>query len=530
MNQNTEQWKITKNEVSSKKGIVASQHWIASSLGADAMAKGGNAIDAAIACAFALNVVEPWMCGLGGSGYILIWLAKSKEIKVIDFQGILPKNITLEDYPLDPEVPETIMGFPGVKNHENVLGYKSITVPGAVSGLCEALNKFGKLGIDSVLSKTIELADRGLPVDWYTTLQIAIEAEDLSKFSETSRVYLKNNFPPKPEQYLKLGNLSKTLKRISENGPNEFYQGKLAQEIASDLQEGGSRITIEDLASYSFKYNDPLVANYKDKALYTAGENSGGMRLNEAFRFVEENLDRSIPFGPHAYVTYAKALNKAFVSHRKRLQKSINHGCTSHMSAVDSEGNMVALTYTLLNRFGSKVVLPKTGILMNNSVSYFDPRPGFSTTIEGRKRINSSNMCPTICVDNQKANFSVGASGANHIVPCTMQIAAFLLDYEFSLEKAFALPRLDVNESDTITVDPEIDISIIEELKKYFQIEFAQNLVFPKLYSCPSGVYRNSKGLNFGASDTLSPVASAVEENIYKINNHVGSNFNLVRA
>ena len=140
MNQNTEQWKITKNEVSSKKGIVASQHWIASSLGADAMARGGNAIDAAIACAFALNVVEPWMCGLGGSGYILIWLAKSKEIKVIDFQGILPKNITLEDYPLDPEVPETIMGFPGVKNHENVLGYKSITVPGAVSGLCEALN------------------------------------------------------------------------------------------------------------------------------------------------------------------------------------------------------------------------------------------------------------------------------------------------------------------------------------------------------------------------------------------------------
>ena len=120
MNQNTEQWKITKNEVSSKKGIVASQHWIASSLGADAMARGGNAVDAAIACAFALNVVEPWMCGLGGSGYILIWLAKSKEIKVIDFQGILPKNITLEDYPLDPEVPETIMGFPGVKNHENV--------------------------------------------------------------------------------------------------------------------------------------------------------------------------------------------------------------------------------------------------------------------------------------------------------------------------------------------------------------------------------------------------------------------------
>ena len=99
----------------------------------------------------------------------------------------------------------------------------------------------------------------------------------------------------------------------------------------------------------------------------------------------------------------------------EKLKKIVNHGCTSHMSSVDSEGNMVALTYTLLNRFGSKVVLPKTGILMNNSVSYFDPRPGYPTSISGRKRINSSNMCPTICIKNDKAFFSIGASGANHI-------------------------------------------------------------------------------------------------------------------
>ena len=109
MNENIEQWNISKKAVSSEKGIVASQHWLASSVGADAFEKGGNAIDAAIACAFALNVVEPWMCGLGGSGYILIWLAKTKEIKVIDFQGVLPKTISFEDYPLDDKVPETIM-------------------------------------------------------------------------------------------------------------------------------------------------------------------------------------------------------------------------------------------------------------------------------------------------------------------------------------------------------------------------------------------------------------------------------------
>ena len=165
MNENTEQWNISKNAVHSDQGVVASQNWIASSVGADSLAKGGNAIDAAVSCAFALNIVEPWMCGLGGSGYIVIWLAKEKTVKVIDFQGTLPKNILFEDYPIDPQTPQTIMGFPGVKNFGNELGYRSITIPGAVSGLSAAIEKFGKLGIDSILSKTIEIAERGLHVD-----------------------------------------------------------------------------------------------------------------------------------------------------------------------------------------------------------------------------------------------------------------------------------------------------------------------------------------------------------------------------
>ena len=258
MNENVEQWNISKNAVSSERGLVASQHWLASSVGADALNKGGNAIDAAIACAFALNVVEPWMCGLGGSGYILIWLAKTKEMKVIDFQGILPKSISFEDYPIDNNLPETIMGFPGVQNQENILGYKSITVPGAVAGLSMALDNYGTLGIDSILSKTIDLAERGLPVDWITTLQIALESKELSKFEESSNIYLPKGFPPNPEQYISLGNLSKTLRIISEKGANEFYNGKLAEEISNDLKTGGSRITIEDLSSYKPELIEPL--------------------------------------------------------------------------------------------------------------------------------------------------------------------------------------------------------------------------------------------------------------------------------
>ena len=530
MNENIEQWNISKKAVSSEKGIVASQHWLASSVGADAFEKGGNAIDAAIACAFALNVVEPWMCGLGGSGYILIWLAKTKEIKVIDFQGVLPKTISFEDYPLDDKVPETIMGFPGVKNQQNVLGYKSITIPGAVAGLSLAQEKYGQLGIDSILSKTIDLAERGLSVDWFTTLQIALEAKDLSAFNESSKIYLPGGFPPNPEQFLSLGNLSKTLKRIADKGADDFYRGRLAEEISNDLKLGGSKISLDDMFSYKAQFIDTLKFSYKGKTLFTAGENSGGSRLKDTFDFLEKN-HKTNSFGKETYINYAKGLNRAFKIHRDKLKKIINHGCTSHMSSVDSEGNMVALTYTLLNRFGSKVVLPKSGILMNNSVSYFDPRPGYPTSMSGGKRINSSNMCPTICIRDEKAYFAIGASGANHIVPCTMQIAGFLLDYNMTIEEAFNLPRINVNETNIITVDPKIDEAILKELRKLFKVEIAQNLVFPKLYSCPSGVMRSIEGKNYGISDVSSPISGAIVESELVINKFLNKkNDETVRA
>ena len=182
-------------------------------------------------------------------------------MKVIDFQGTLPKSISFEDYPIDNNLPETIMGFPGVLNQENILGYKSITVPGAVAGLSMALDNYGTLGIDSILSKTIDLAERGLPVDWITTFQIALESKELTKFEESSNIYMPKGFPPNPEQYLSLGNLSKTLRIISEKGANEFYNGKLAEEISNDLKTCGSRITIEDLSSYKPRLIEPLSFN-----------------------------------------------------------------------------------------------------------------------------------------------------------------------------------------------------------------------------------------------------------------------------
>src|SRR5690606_37931151 len=181
-----------------------------------------------------------------------------------------------------------------------------------------------------------------------------------------------------------------------------------------------------------------------------------------------------------------------------------------HMSAVDGEGNMVALTYTLLNRFGSGVVLPQTGILMNNAVAYFDPRPGNPVSLAGGKRINSSNMCPTIATRNGEALFAVGASGANHIVPCTAQITALLLDYDMTLEDSFHTPRVDASARGSVRADPAMGETALAELRKVFALEVAQQLVFPKLYSCPSGVARDpNNGTCWGIADISQPVAGA---------------------
>ena len=171
---------------------------------------------------------------------------------------------------------------------------------------------------------------------------------------------------------------------------------------------------------------------------------------------------------------------------------------------------MVALTYTLLNRFGAAVVLPQTGILMNNAVSYFDPRPGYPTSMAGLKRINASNMCPTVAVRDGEALFAVGASGANHIMPCTTLIAALMLDYGLSLEEAFNHPRIDASDRGSVRADPRLGAAVLEHLGQHFELEVAQRLTFPKLYSCPSGVSREpDSGLCYGINDPSQPVGAA---------------------
>ncbi|MCB2010293.1 MAG: gamma-glutamyltransferase [Geminicoccaceae bacterium] len=508
MNRAIEHWNVSQRAVASHEGVVAAQHGLAARAGASMLAMGGNAVDAAVATAFALATVEPWMCGLGGSGYMVVWLAGERRARVIDFQGMLPQGIRPDDYPVDPEVPQSIMGFPGVVDRRNVVGPLSITVPGAVRGLSHGLARFGTLGLDTVLGPAIRLARRGLPCDWFTTLQIGLAAADLARDEEAARTYLPGGAPLAPEQFRPLGRLADTMQQLAAEGPDGFYSGAIGEALVRDLAKGGSRITLEDLAAYSVIEHDSLDGSHRGAVLHTAGETSGGPRLIETLAGIGERLDPSAGIGGESWTIYADALDAAWKSHKARMGRGPDtQGCTSHLSAVDGKGNMVALTCTLLNRFGSCVMLPETGILMNNSVSYFDMREGYPTTMEGRKRINSSNMCPTIATRDGEALFAIGASGANHIQPCVTQIAALMLDFGLTLEEAFNHPRIEASDRGSIRVDPRLGSEVLDHLRQRFDLEVAQLLVFPKLYACPSGVSRDpATGLCHGINDPSHPI------------------------
>ncbi len=523
MNESTEQWSTCKAAVSSEAGVVAAQDVLAARAGADMLARGGNAVDAAVATAMALGVVEPWMCGLGGSGYMVIWLAAQKRAVAIDFQGVLPERIDASDYPLDADVADSIMGFPGVVERRNVVGYGSISVPGALAGLAHALQGFGTLGLDTVLQPAITLADVGLPVNWFTTLQIALAADDLRRDPAAAQLYLPDGVPPAPEQYLALDALAGTLRTVASDGPDTLYCGALGESIVADLRAGGSRISMADLGDYSVIESESLAGNHRGATLHTAGPTSGGPRLLDALAHIANRLQPGSEPDPASWKIYADALNLAWRSHNLRIGRSEAGGCTSHLSTVDAAGNMVALTYTLLNRFGSRVVLPGSGIAMNNAVSYFDPRPGLALSMTGSRRIDASNMCPTIATRNGEAIFAIGASGANYIMPCTTQIAALMLDFGYSLEAAFNSPRIDASDRGSIRVDPRLGDSVLRHLADHYEIESAQALVFPKLYACPSGVSRDSQsGLCQAMTDPTQPIggAAAAENFRYDIKYH----------
>jgi len=509
----TQEWRLEKPVVVSRGGIVVAQYRAAAEVGAAMLRAGGNAVDAAVATAFALAALEPWNSGLGGNGYMLVQ-RPGAAAQAIDFGAVSPRKLDPAAFPLTGKVGAGLFAWPQVEDDRNIRGPLSIAVPGAVDGYGYALERFGSLPFARVVEPAIALAEAGLPVDWYVSLKILAVAEDLRRFPESRRVWLRNDLPPihlvgAPMPRVKLAGLADTLRRLAHAGRRDFYQGDIARALAHDIGGAGGVLSSEDLAAYRARVVEPTRFAYRATAVAGGPQLTAGPTLQDVFT----NLARE-RFGARPDAAFFAVLARALEGGYEQRLRSLGDverldASTTHITAADRDGMMVAMTTTLLSSFGSRFVSPSTGILMNNGIMWFDPRPGRPNTLAPGKR-PLCNMCPVILARDEQPWLAAGASGGRRILAAVTQLLSFVVDFGLDAGAAAHHPRIDVSGTGTISADPRLAPEIIAALRKNGTVAEVEHVAYPVNYACPNIIVRRSDGAFEGVSDVMSPPSGAV--------------------
>ena len=507
---------VTKQVVRSECGVVAAQHVGAAAIGAQVLAEGGNAMDAAVATSFALGVIEPWMSGIGGGGLMVV-RHPDGAVNTVDFGMRTAAGLRPEDYPLDEGEAEGLFAWPAVVDNRNMTGPLAIAVPGVVDGVGTAHAAWGSKPWEGLVAPAVDLARDGLSIDWFTTMIIGQAAHGLRNYPATADWFLPGGMPPAvplaPRGVSRLPalRLAETLETIMREGPRSFYEGPLATRIAADARATGADLNEDDLASYRARIMDPLAIDHRGARIWATPELSAGPTLAHVLR--EHAATPVNGAAPDAdwYLSMANALKTAY---QKRLSETgdvdggRDIGCTSHFSVVDRDGMVVSQTQTLLSVFGSMVTFPESGVLMNNGVFWFDPRPGRPNSLAPGKRC-LSNMCPIVLERPDGGVFGLGASGGRRIMPAVGQVAAFLAEFGMDLEPALHHPRIDMSGSTVLIADRKLDAPTLATLGHRFDIHLTIRTVFPSWFANISAVQVDGAD-RVGGSEPCLPWADAV--------------------
>jgi gamma-glutamyltranspeptidase / glutathione hydrolase len=463
--------------------------------------RGGNAIDGAVAVAFALAVVEPAAGNIGGGGFMLVRLADGRTT-FFDYREVAPGKATRDMY-IKPD---------GTLDKElSVDGYKAIAVPGTVAGLELALRTHGKLKLAEVLAPAIHLAEDGFPLSEKLARQLEEERPELQRFTVSRRIFLNEGKLFHAGDTFKQPELAATLKRIAKNGAAEFYRGETAHMIVEDMKSMGGLITVEDLAQYQPKVRQALHANYqldghKWEVITSPPPSSGGVAIIEALNMLDDVplkgwddpqsvhmvvetmrrvfADRAayladpdfakVPVDGLVSDCYAKELAATIDSQRASPSKTVKagtpHVCgvsassdappqsislndgphTTHFSVVDAAGNAVASTYTLNNSYGSHVT-SAAGFLLNDEMDDFTTQPGVPNALFGLMQSDAnaiapghrplSSMTPTILLRDGKLSFVTGSPGGPTIISATMLSVLNWMRLGMDAQAAINAPR-----------------------------------------------------------------------------------------
>ncbi|MCD8505051.1 MAG: gamma-glutamyltransferase family protein [Burkholderiaceae bacterium] len=510
---------VTKSGVQSEHGVVASQHVGAARVGANILAQGGNAVDAAIATSLALGVLEPWMSGLAAGGCMMVWQAKEKRCQVVNFGMRAPHSLNPADYPLSGKgVASDLFPWQHVVDDRNVMGATAVAVPGLVAGLGLAHATFGTKDWAELVTPAVKLARKGMLTDWYSALMTGANAKSLSADPDTAKYFLDEGKWPivggwtsVDERRLDQSALAATLAILRDDGPEAFYKGKIAKQLSQDIQAKGGCLNESDLAAYQAEFVEPTPWSDRWGTLYAAPPLTGGPTLVRAMSLLPEDVFTGTRPTPDTYASIARALTQAF---DERLTNMGDHespeapGCTTHFSVIDSEGNICSVTQTLLSIFGSRVTSPSTGLLLNNGIMWFDPEPGKPNSLAPGKRC-LTNYSPVIGTTVDGKQFGLGASGGRKILGSVMQLSLFLMRHGMSLPEAFHQPRIDVSGGQQILADLKLPDEVIAALQTVLPTNRARRHVYPYAYACPAGVMRQGTS-NTGCTEIYSPWGDAV--------------------
>ena len=543
------QWIIDKTEAVSHDGMVASMQPLSAEAGAEMLRRGGNAIDAAVATAFAVGVVEPFMSGVGGIAFMVYRDAATGEMICFDGSTVLPRAILPEMFELLPDgAPSGMYGWPSTKNDANNTGWLAPGVPGTPHLLGEAHRRFGRLPWKEVLQPAIKLATEGFEVNHYVAMSIAAAYENLHRFPESKRTFFRpSGAPPAPSvgergDRLVQSDLARTLTLIAEQGPDVVYHGEIARMIAEDMRRNGGLITEEDLAAHQTRTFAPDSIDYRNYQILGQLACSGyptvaealqilegydlaklGFQSTESVHLIVEAMRRAlvdrlaflgdpeltpVPLKGAISPGYAAArrgtidLKRAtpnegpgdpwpFETGRAAFYPErsgvTGDGQTTHISIIDRERNVVSLTSTLGAAFGCGVVIKGTGITLNNAVTWFDPRPGAVTSIGPGKRVMSA-ATPVIVLRDGKPFAAVGSPGGRRVMSAVYQVIVNLVDFKLGMQAAISAPRAH-SEGAATEISTRFPAEVIDGLAQMgHQIVRREESLSSSFFARPNGV------------------------------------------
>jgi gamma-glutamyltranspeptidase/glutathione hydrolase len=515
----TQHWHMAKPAARGRRGMVASQSRDAAEAGIAILEAGGNAADAAVGTAFALAAMEPWNSGLGGIGFAQV-AGPGIPARTVDFGPVSPAGLDPAAFPMTGRMKQDLFAWPEVEGDRNIHGPLSFAIPSAVAGYAALHEAHGRLPVADVLAPAIALAGRGLAQDWYTTLKVANAAATLRLYPESARIYLPNGLPPvAPYQgtpgFFRQGALPATLERLARAGLRDFYEGEIAAAIAADVKEMGGVLSAVDLAGCHARLLPALSVPWRGRTLHLAN----GLTAAPTFRRVMALMEGADWSGqePSAawYLAFARAMQAAYAERLAGLgdaESKAAESCTTHLTVCDADGMMVSMTTTLLSSMGSRVVLPRSGVLMNNGVMWFDPRPGTANAI-GPGRRPLTNMSPVIATDAAGVPaIALGASGGRRILAAVFQMLALAAGFGMDAEAAAHHPRLDISGPEGVTADRRLPEATLAALAGAGPLETVEHAVLPVNFACPNLIAIGADGTRTGITDVMSPWSAALAQ------------------